>query len=121
MLVKYAERYAILASGSDEQKTACMRLLWCMLQETGQDKKANSGDTTYPVLRSSFEDFPTYNSGYKDFVDLEKLRQPCVLVGVESQQADAFVDGIGKTEDAKELKKYCSTYVKENGKKEETK
>lgn len=121
MLVKYAERYAILAAGSEEQKTACMRLLWCMLQETGQEKKANSGSTTYPVLRSSFEKFPNYNSGYGDFVELEKLRQPCVLIGAESQQADVFVDGIGTTQDTKELKKYCSTYVKEKGKKEETK
>lgn len=121
MLVKYAERYAILAAGSEEQKTACMRLLWCMLQEMGQEKKANSGSTTYPVLRSSFEKFPNYNSGYGDFVELEKLRQPCVLIGAESQQADVFVDGIGTTQDTKELKKYCSTYVKEKGKKEETK
>lgn len=121
MLVKYAERYAILAAGSEEQKTACMRLLWCMLQETGQEKKANSGSTTYPVLRSSFEKFPNYNSGYGDFVELEKLRQPCVLIGAESQQVDVFVDGIGTTQDTKELKKYCSTYVKEKGKKEETK
>lgn len=118
MLVKYSERYAILTAGNEQQQIACMRLLWCMLADTGQSKKAESGSTTYPILKKSFEAFPDYNAGYGDFVELEKMRQPCVLLGTESRQADAFAKGIGTTVDVKELQKYSKAYVKEAGKNE---
>lgn len=118
MMVKYSERYAILTAGSEQQQIACMRLLWCMLADTGQSKKAESGSTTYPILKKSFEAFPDYNAGYGDFVELEKMRQPCVLLGTESRQADAFAKGIGTTADVKELQKYSKAYVKEAGKNE---
>ncbi len=117
MLVTYSERYAILTKGSEEQQTACMRLLWVMQQEVGQARKTGTILSTYPIWRSSFEQFPSYNAGYGDFIALEKGNQPCVLMGNESGQAQRFVDGLGGTEDIKELQTYSRQYVRERGKK----
>lgn len=116
MLVAYSERYAVLARSSEEQQTACMRLLWVMQQEAGQAKKNGTVLTTYPIWRESFEQFPSYNAGYGDFVTLEQENQPCVLAGDETGRMQKFVDGLEGKEDQKELKNYSGIYVKEVGK-----
>lgn len=113
MLVTYSERYAVLARGSEEQQTACMRLLWVMQQEAGQAKKTGTVLTAYPIWKDSFEQFPSYNAGYGDFVTLEQENYPCVLVGNESGRMQRFVDGLEGKEDRKELESYSETYVKE--------
>ena len=118
MLVSYSERYAILTRGSEEQQNACMRLLWVMQQEIGQARKTGTILTTYPIWKASFEQFPSYNAGYGDFIELEKENYPCVLMGRESGQAQEYVDGLKEKEDMKELQIYSEEYVKAGGKSE---
>lgn len=120
MLVTYSERYAVMKESSKDQQTACMRLLWVMQQEVGQARKTGNVLTTYPIWRASFEQFPSYNAGYGDFVTLENGRQPCILMGNESGRAQRYVDGLGGQEDMKELQAYSEKYV-EGGDTDETK
>ena len=92
MLVTLSERYAITSESSVDQKTACMRLLWVMLGDTGQEKKTAPGETTYPILKKMFNDFTKYNSGYDEFIDLVDEYYPCVLIGRETGKAEKFSD-----------------------------
>lgn len=110
MIVAYAERYAITTEGSEDQQTACMRLLWVMQQEAGQAKKTGNVRSAYPIWRASFEQFPSYNAGYGDFIQMEKENYPCVLIGPESGQAQKFVEGLNGLQKKKELRAYSKEY-----------
>lgn len=110
MIVAYAERYAITTEGSEDQQTACMRLLWVMQQEAGQAKKTGNVRSAYPIWRASFEQFPSYNAGYGDFIQMEKENYPCVLIGPESGQAQKFVEGLNGRQKKKELRAYSKEY-----------
>ena len=89
-----------------------------MQQEIGQARKTGTILTTYPIWKASFEQFPSYNAGYGDFIELEKENYPCVLMGRESGQAQEYVDGLKEKEDMKELQIYSEEYVKAGGKSE---
>lgn len=92
MLVTLSERYAITRESSVDQKTACMRLLWVMLGDTGQEKKTAPGETTYPILEKMFKQFVSYNANYDEFIDLVEEYYPCVLIGSETGKAEKFYD-----------------------------
>ncbi len=92
MLVTLSERYAITGESSADQKTACMRLLWVMLGDTGQEKKTAPGETTYPILEKMFKQFVSYNASYDEFIDLVEEYYPCVLIGSETGKAEKFYD-----------------------------
>ncbi len=111
MIVAYAERYAITTEGSEEQQTACMRLLWVMQQEVGQAKKTGNILSAYPIWKASFEQFSSYNAGYGHFIEMEKENYPCILIGRESGQAQKFVDGLNGRENEKELQAYSEEYA----------
>lgn len=113
MLVNFSERYAITRDSDKDQRTACMRLLWVMLSESGQSKKTAPGATTYPILRSAFQEFPTYNGGYGSFIKLVENYSECMLVGSETRDAQKFADGLGKKASEEELWSYCEEYVAE--------
>lgn len=113
MLVDFSERYAILKESSKDQQTACMRLLWVMMAGDGQAKKNTRGQTTYPILKSKFEEFPAYNARYGGFFRLVDARSECVLAGSESRVAQRFAAGLGKKETEEELQRYCEGYVSE--------
>ncbi len=113
MLVDFSERYAVLRESNKDQQTACMRLLWVMMSERGQERKARPGQMTYPILQSQFKKFPDYNSGFDGFIHLAEKYQECVLVGSESRRAEQFVEGLGKRQTEKELQSYCEGYVAE--------
>lgn len=113
MLVDFSERYAILKESSKDQQTACMRLLWVMMTGDGQAKKNTRGQTTYPILKSKFEEFPAYNARYGGFFRLVDARSECVLAGSESRVAQRFAAGLGKKETEEELQRYCEGYVSE--------
>lgn len=117
MLVEFSEKYAITRESSRDQQTACMRLLWVMLSESGQTKKDAPGQTTYPILRSKFEEFPDYNAGYGGFIRLVSDYQECILVGGESRAARRFASGLEKKADVEELQSYCEKYVSEEDEK----
>jgi hypothetical protein len=116
MLVSFSERYAITSLGTKDQKTACMRLLWVMLQQAGQSEKTTSiGATTYPILRSEFEEFQNYNSGFADFLRLEEQYYDCILVGSESGKAYQYINGLNAIDtkegiQVKDLESYSETY-----------
>lgn len=111
MIVAYSERYAITTEGSEDQQTACMRLLWVMQQEVGQAKKTGNIQSTYPIWRDSFEQFSSYNAGYGDFTQLEKENYPCILMGQESGGAQEFVNGLGGREKKEELQSYSEKFT----------
>lgn len=114
MLVDFSERYAILKESSKDQQTACMRLLWVMMTENGQQAKATTpGRTAYPIRESAFMEFPNYNSQCSGFVGLVDARSECVLAGSESRAAQRFAAGLGKKETEEELQRYCEGYVSE--------
>lgn len=113
MLVDFSERYAILKESSKDQQTACMRLLWVMMTGDGQAKKNTRGQTTYPILKSKFEEFPAYNARYGGFFRLVDARSECVLAGSESRAAQRFTEGLRKKETEEELQRYCEAYVSE--------
>lgn len=113
MLVDFSERYAILKESSKGQQTACMRLLWVMMTGDGQAKKNTRGQTTYPILKSKFEEFPAYNARYGGFFRLVDARSECVLAGSESRAAQRFTEGLRKKETEEELQRYCEAYVSE--------
>ncbi len=106
MLVDFSEKYAITKESSQDQRIACMRMLWVMLSEIGQSKKLAPGRTTYPILRNTFEEFPSYNAGFAGFVQMVVDYKECVLVGKWGRDAQKFVSGLeGKK--IKEIGSYC--------------
>lgn len=113
MLVDFSERYAITEASGEDQKIACMRLLWVMLSEIGQAKKNAPAQTTYPILRSVFEEFPSYNANYDGFIRLVNGYNECVLVGDEDGKAQIFVSGLEDKAKKEEIQSYCEGYVSE--------
>lgn len=113
MLVDFAERYAITRESDEDQRIACMRLLWVMLSEAGQAKKNAPAETTYPILRSKFEEFAEFNSNYGGFVRLVDDYRECILVGREKQAAESFVSGLGEKVAVDEIQSYCEEYGSE--------
>lgn len=111
MLVTLSERYAITAESSENQKTACMRLLWVMLGEAGQEKKNAPDETTYPILRSVFQEFPSYNANYSGFINLVKKQYQCVLVGDLTGKIHRFSEGLQNETDDARLQDYCEAFV----------
>lgn len=113
MLVDFSEKYAITGKSSKNQKIACMRLLWVMMSEIGQAKKNAPGQTTYPILRSVFEEFPDYNANYDGFIRLVSNYGECVLLGSENRQAQVFVSGLKDKTKEEKIRDYCEEYVSE--------
>lgn len=111
MLVEFSERYAITQASSSDQKTACMRLLWVMLSEVGQAQKNQQKQTTYPIMRKMFEQFPTYNAGYEGFSELEQTRTQCITTGPNNRELLRFVSGLGKKQKVEGIKKYTDGYA----------
>ena len=111
MLVNFSERYAITRESDKDQQIACMRLLWVMLSEIGQAKKNAPGQTTYPILRSMFEDFPSYNANYDALIRLVNDYNECVLAGSEERLAQNFVAGLEGKAGEKEIQEYCERYI----------
>ncbi len=107
MLVDFSERYAITRESSQDQQIACMRLLWVMLSEIGQAKKLAPGQTTYPILRGTFEEFPSYNAGFEGFVQMVTDYKECILAGKWGRSARKFVAGLEGKETKEEMKSYC--------------
>ena len=128
MIVALSERYAITAASDENQKTACMRLLWVMMNAAGQkakfipsDKHANPKpvypETSYPIRREQFEEFVDYDVKQKHlFIELVKKQYPCVLIGDISGQADKFLSGQEKIkiQNADKIRDYCVKYMNEN-------
>lgn len=113
MLVNFSERYAITGESSENQRIACMRLLWVMLSEIGQAKKNAPGQTTYPILRSTFEEFPSYNANFDGFIRLVNNYNECILVGSENRMAQLFVSGLKDKAKEEEIQSYCEGYISE--------
>lgn len=107
MLVDFSERYAITKESSQDQQIACMRLLWVMLSEIGQAKRLAPGQTTYPILRGTFEEFPSYNAGFEGFVQMVTDYKECILAGKWGGSAQKFVSGLEGKETKEEMKSYC--------------
>lgn len=117
MLVVFSECFAISAAAQEDEQTACMRLLWVMLTQNGQDKKAtNIGSMSYPILKSALADFEKYNRKFSHFAKLVQAKQPCILVGAQLSDMGNFADGLEKLMkqeiDDTVWKKYCEDYVK---------
>lgn len=113
MLVNFSERYAITEKSSKAQQIACMRLLWVMLSEIGQAKKNAPGQTTFPILRSVFEEFPDYNANYDGFIRLVNDYHECILTGNENCMAQIFVSGLRDKAKKEEIQEYCEKYISE--------
>jgi hypothetical protein len=119
MLVTFSERYAISAESSNDQQLACMRLLWVMLSQMGQEKKTAPGETSYPILKTEFNEFGEYNANYKTFPELVNQQYPCVLLGRETGQSSKFVSGLEsvpvKDSYVTMLQEYCDSCVDGQG------
>ena len=113
MLVTFSERYAITKESTENQKTACMRLLWVMLGETGQEKKTAPDETTYPILKSMFNQFGAFNANYDGFINMVNEYHECVLVGNLTGKIEKFSSGLGEAVDVEEIQEYCLKYVNE--------
>jgi serine/threonine protein kinase len=117
MLVRYSECFAITAESSEDQEIACMRLLWVMLSEGGQNKKASlTGETTYPIRKKSFEKFTDCNSKFAGFLEMVSDKSSCVLLNGEAQRnGAAFATGLAdsKATDFNGIQSYCEAYQAE--------
>lgn len=113
MLVNFSEKYAITGKSGKNQKIACMRLLWVLMSEIGQAKKNAPGQTTYPILRSVFEEFPDYNANYDGFIRLVSNYGECILAGKEKRQAQVFVSGLKDKTKEEKIRDYCEEFVSE--------
>ena len=119
ILVVLSERFAISDTATEDERTACMRLLWVMLTQNGQDKKATStGAMTYPLLRSCLLDFENYNRKFGNFVTLVQDKTPCVLVTNATGAMDEFAKGLDTIAAQEEpkmddsvLQNYCADFI----------
>ncbi|MBO5303942.1 MAG: serine/threonine protein kinase [Lachnospiraceae bacterium] len=118
MLVAFSERFAITGTSTEDEQTACMRLLWVMLTQNGQDKKAAStGAMSYPILKTCLADFEKYNRKFSHFPALVQEKSPCVLVGNLSGAMNVFADGLMESmaEEVSDsvLQGYCEEFITE--------
>ena len=128
MLVMLSERFAITGTSTEDEQTACMRLLWVMLTQNGQDKKATStGALSYPILRICLSDFEKYNRKFGKFVTLVQSKNQCVLVGRQTGAMQEFAGGLQEilsqsdTEiDDTVLQEYCAGYIQQEDENVET-
>lgn len=128
MLVMLSERFAITGTSTEDEQTACMRLLWVMLTQNGQDKKATStGALSYPILRTCLSDFEKYNRKFGKFVTLVQSKNQCVLVGRQTGAMQEFAGGLQEilsqsdTEiDDTVLQEYCAGYIQQEDENVET-
>lgn len=116
LLVEFSERFAITGTSSEDEQVACMRLLWVMLTQNGQDKKAAStGAMSYPILKTCLADFEKYNRKFSRFPALVQEKNQCVLVGSLTGAMDAFADGLKEstTEELSDrvLQNYCEEFI----------
>ena len=117
MLVLLSERFAITGTSTEDQQTACMRLLWVMLTQNGQDKKATStGALSYPILQTCLSDFEKYNRKFGRFVTLVQNKNQCVLVGRLTGEMGEFADGLQEILAQPEindtvLQEYCAGFI----------
>ncbi|MGN1168345.1 MAG: serine/threonine protein kinase [Lachnospiraceae bacterium] len=116
MLVKFSEKYAITGESSADQQTACMRLLWVMMGDVGQQKKTAPAATTYPILKKQFDAFATYNANYKGFGRLVSDLHDCVLIGDVTGEVSEFMSGLRneKAVTEEEIQTYCEKYQNGN-------
>ncbi|MDE6851536.1 MAG: serine/threonine protein kinase [Lachnospiraceae bacterium] len=111
MLIILSERYAITRQSSDNQKTACMRLLWAMLSEKGQEKKNGQSRTVYPIRRDSLKEFYKYNAGFGGLENLVLENHDCVVIGRETGMVGNFMQGLEAISDAEAVQEYCEQYT----------
>lgn len=113
MLVEYSERYGITENSNDNQKTACKRLLYLMLQGTGQKKKeVYSSRTTFPIRSEQLENFVTIRTDMKSFINLCVKEYSCEIVGCVTGNMHKFAEGLGEMTEKQELQNYCSEFTK---------
>ena len=113
MLVKYAERYGITRSSTNEQRVACKRLLFVMMQPTGQEKKKESRNKmTFPIRIQQLRSFAEIKNDMGDFADLFAEEYPCELIGGLTGNMYQFTKGLDVIEtDRKVLQSYCDEYI----------
>jgi len=113
MLVKYSERYGVTMASDSQQKIACKRLIYVMLQAPGQDKKNSyDGETVFPIRIAQLREFEKIKRNMQDFPELFAEEKPCVIIGNLTGNMHEFTKGLDKSAtERKKLQAYCSEYV----------
>lgn len=121
MLVSYEDKFAISAESSRNKQIACMRLLWvCLLKPSQMKNYPSTADTPFPILRSVFDEFFTYNDKYKCFQN--QIGKPVFLIGDGQAEIMGFDTRLCSYLKEKGLLKknisdFCTEYVAEEKKK----
>ncbi len=115
MLVEYRERYGITKESSNAQEIACKRLLYVMLQATGQDKKNTyNGQTVFPIRIEQLKEFVKIKRNMSGFTSLYEEQYPCELTGSLSGNMNEFIRELDEdVTDRQELQNYCVSYTNE--------
>lgn len=122
MLVNYEDKFAISAESSKNKQTACMRLLLvCLLESSQKENFSSTGGTPFPILKSAFDEFFEYNSGFNCFKEM--TGSSAYLIGDGQAEIVAFDAGICALSDKSELTQrglltYCTEYTVDKKKRE---
>lgn len=113
MLVEYRERYGVTKTSDANERIACERLIYVMLQVPGQDlKKAYDAQTVFPIRIAQLREFKTIKRNMKDFAELFEKENPCELVGPLTGNMYEFTKGLNvQITERKDLQSYCNEYT----------
>lgn len=120
MLVNYEDKFAISADSSRNKQIACMRLLWVSLLAPSQMKNHPAdGEAPFPILKSEFDEFFKYNSGFECFQ--KQIGSSVLLIGDGQAEIAAFDTGLcdylgEKGVLQKNIQDFCEKYAAEGKK-----
>lgn len=116
MLVEYAERFGITKKSDENQRLACEKLLFVMMQDINQSKKySDKEETTLPIRLENLEELEQYNAKFASFYKLYEQKTPCIIIGEISGDVDAFAEQIASNEKKKDgeketIQKLCDSF-----------
>lgn len=114
MLVTYEDKFAVSARSTRNKQIACMRLLLvCLLESSQTENYSAEGDTSFPILKSAFEEFFDYNPEFMCFHDM--LREKVLLIGDGQGEVTRFDADLCRVAESAGTKEICINDIREYG------
>lgn len=119
MLIQYKNVYAVSDSSTENEKNACMRLLWTILGEVAQENYFGDDNAPFPINKKAFEECFDYNSHLTSLKEMVMKKEKCIIIGRGNRALQNFGVSLnhslngGVSQEA--MKAYCQEYSSKQG------
>lgn len=116
MLVTYEDKFAVSARSTRNKQIACMRfLLICLLESSQTENYSAEGDTSFPILKSAFDEFFKYNPKFECFQNMVNKGEKVLLIGDGQGELARFDADLCRVADSAGTKEICINDIREYG------